>query len=158
MRLKHLHFFSITPNVSSTMGTTCKLIGNIGAGLSESNVREKKQQNCKSVPRQNRAEMDLNAIDITAHAHTSTPMHAHVCSVHCTEYKSSIQKHIWPLVMHIVEVKTRESFVLCQVRHPLELYTSTLMFRVCVCVCVLAHSCSCVSNQMCSSVPHKISV
>lgn len=93
-----LFFFSIMPNVSSTMRTACSS-STILVQARTNPMRKKRHW--KSVPRQNRPEVNLNAIDITVHAHTSTPMHIYITYIQWNaEYKRSIETYIWPLTIH----------------------------------------------------------
>lgn len=87
-----------------------QLIQNIGACMNESIERKKKY--CKSMSRQNWPEVNLNAIDITVHAYTCTP-YAFIKWISKMEHTIT---HTYGHWSYLVEVKTRESFISCQVR------------------------------------------
>lgn len=145
---KYLQFFSIMPNVSSTMRTTC----NSSIIWLQASKRTSERKKFKSIPRQNRAKVDdVNAINITVDAYICT------IPVHVVQHTNSVYKHIWrrPMVIHsrgenpwkFHSISIRAStWIVCIQAHTLT-RTDTFM--------LYALSYSCVVYQ-CDSALHKI--
>lgn len=130
-------FFSIMPNVSSTMSTTCN---SSIIWLQVSKQVNEKKNHFESVPWQNRAKVDdSNAINIVS-------IDAYICTIpiHVVQYTNSVYKHIWrPMVMHS-RGENPLKFHLISIRASTWItYTHGQMYRLTL--YAQAHTCSCVS-------------